>query len=199
VVDVIDEEAAEDMLRLAGVPDTDLYRAVKDTVRARIPWLLVNMGTAIIASSVIGLFEATLEKIVALAVLMPIVAGLGGNAGTQTLAVAIRGLATKELDFDNAFRVIGKEVLVGIINGSVIGCLIGPIAWFWFGMPMIGAVIGAAVVFNLFLAGLAGSVVPLTLEKAGVDPAVASSIFVTMLTDSLGFFAFLGLATLFLI
>ncbi|HSV29586.1 MAG TPA: magnesium transporter [Candidatus Omnitrophota bacterium] len=199
VVDVIDEEAADDMLRLAGVPDTDLYRAVKDTVRARVPWLLVNMCTAIFASSIIGLFEATIEKVVALAILMPIVAGLGGNAGTQTLAVAVRGLATKELDFDNALRVIGKEVLVGVTNGIVIGCLIGPIAWLWFDMPTIGAVIAAAIVFNLFLAGLAGSVIPLTLEKLGVDPAVASSIFLTMLTDSLGFFAFLGLATLFLL
>jgi len=199
VVDVIDEEAADDMLRLAGVPDTDLYRAVKDTVRARIPWLLLNMCTAILASSVIGLFEATLEKIVALAVLMPIVAGLGGNAGTQTLAVAVRGLATKELDSDNALRVIGKEVLVGCINGMVLGCIIGPIAWAWFDMPLIGAVIGAAVVFNLLVAGLMGSMIPLTLEKFNIDPAIASSIFLTMCTDSLGFFAFLGLATLLLL
>jgi len=199
VVDVIDEEAADDMLRLAGVPDTDLYRAVKDTVRARIPWLLVNMGTAIVASSVIGLFEATLEKIVALAVLMPIVAGLGGNAGTQTLAVAVRGLATKELDSDNALRIIGKEILVGAINGLALACIIGPIAWAWFGMPMVGVVIAAAVVFNLLVAGLMGALIPLTLEKFDVDPAVASSIFLTMCTDSLGFFAFLGLATLFLL
>lgn len=199
VVDVIDEEAADDMLRLAGVPDTDLFRAVKDTVRARIPWLLVNTGTAFIASSVIGLFEATLERIVALAVLMPIVAGLGGNAGTQTLAVAVRGLATKELDSANALRVIGKEILVGIINGMVLGCLIGPVAWAWFGMPTVGVVIGVAVVFNLLVAGLMGSVIPLTLEKFRIDPAVASSIFLTMCTDSLGFLAFLGLATLFLL
>lgn len=199
VVDVIDEEAADDMLRLAGVPDTDLYRAVKDTVRSRVPWLLINMCTAVVASSVIGLFESTLEKIVALAVLMPIVAGLGGNAGTQTLAVAVRGLATKELDFDNALRVIGKEVLVGLINGLVIGCIIGPVAWAWFGQPAIGLVIGIALVCNLLIAGLMGSLIPLTLEKFGVDPAVASSIFLTMCTDSLGFFAFLGLATLFLL
>ncbi|MBI5164632.1 MAG: magnesium transporter [Magnetospirillum sp.] len=199
VVDVIDEEAADDMLRLAGVPDTDLYRAVKDTVRARVPWLLINMCTAVVASSVIGLFEGTLEKIVALAVLMPIVAGLGGNAGTQTLAVAVRSLATKELAFDNAFRVIGKEVLVGAINGMVIASIIGPLAWIWFGAPAIGLIIGCALVFNLLIAGLMGSVIPLTLEKFGVDPAVASSIFLTMCTDSLGFFAFLGLATLFLV
>lgn len=199
VVDVIDEEAADDMLRLAGVPDTDLFRAVKDTVRARVPWLLVNMCTAMLASSVIGLFEATIEKLVALAILMPIVAGLGGNAGTQTLAVAVRGLATKELDSANALRIIGKEMLVGLTNGLVIGALVGPVAWMWFGMPMIGLVIAAAIVFNLALAGLAGSVIPLTLEKFKIDPAVASSIFLTMLTDSLGFFAFLGLATVFLL
>lgn len=199
VVDVIDEEAADDMLRLAGVSDSDLYRAVKDTVRARVPWLLINMCTAVVASSVIGLFEGTLEKIVALAVLMPIVAGLGGNAGTQTLAVAVRSLATKELDFDNAWRVIGKEVLVGLINGVVIGSIIGPVAWAWFGQPTIGLVIGVALVCNLLVAGLMGSLIPLTLEKLGVDPAVASSIFLTMCTDSLGFLAFLGLATMFLL
>lgn len=199
VVDVIDEEAADDMLRLAGVPDADLYRAVKDTVRARIPWLAVNMATAIVASSVIGLFEATLERIVALAVLMPIVAGLGGNAGTQTLAVAVRGLATKELDSANALRIVGKEVLVGFINGLMLACIIGPVAWAWFGMPLVGAVIAAAVVANLLVAGLMGSLIPLTLEKLRVDPAVASSIFLTMCTDSLGFFAFLGLATLLLL
>lgn len=199
VVDVIDEEAADDMLRLAGVPDTDLYRAVKDTVRARMPWLLINMCTAVVASSVIGLFEGTLEKIVALAVLMPIVAGLGGNAGTQTLAVAVRGLATKELDSANALRIIGKEVLVGLTNGIVIGTLIGTVAWAWFGQPTIGLVIGAALVCNLVIAGLMGSVIPLTLEKFDIDPAISSSIFLTMCTDSLGFLAFLGLATLFLI
>lgn len=199
VVDVIDEEAADDMLRLAGVPDTDLYRAVKDTVRARMPWLLINMCTAVIASSVIGLFEGTLEKIVALAVLMPIVAGLGGNAGTQTLAVAVRSLATKELDSENAARVVGKEVLVGLINGLVIACIIGPLAWAWFGQPTIGLVIGAALVCNLLIAGLMGSLIPLTLEKFKVDPAIASSIFLTACTDSLGFLAFLGLATLFLL
>ncbi|MBC7907779.1 MAG: magnesium transporter [Rhodospirillaceae bacterium] len=199
VVDVIDEEAADDMLRLAGVPDADLYRAVKDTVRARVPWLLINMCTAVIASSVIGLFEATLEKIIALAVLMPIVAGLGGNAGTQTLAVAVRGLATKELSSENALRVIGKEILVGLTNGLIIACVIGPVAWAWFGQPAIGLVIGMALVFNLLIAGLMGSLIPLTLEKFNVDPAIASSIFLTACTDSLGFFAFLGLATLFLI
>lgn len=199
VVDVIDEEAADDMLRLAGVPDTDLYRAVKDTVRARIPWLLINMCTAVVASSVIGLFEGTLEKIVALAVLMPIVAGLGGNAGTQTLAVAVRGLATKELSSENAVRVIGKEILVGLINGLVIACIIGPVAWAWFGQPAIGLVIGTALVCNLLIAGLMGSLIPLTLEKFDIDPAIASSIFLTACTDSLGFLAFLGLATLFLL
>lgn len=199
VVDVIDEEAADDMLRLAGVPDTDLYRAIKGTVRSRAPWLLINMCTAVVASSVIGLFEGTLEKIVALAVLMPIVAGLGGNAGTQTLAVAVRSLATKELAADNAFRVIGKEVLVGLINGTLIGAIIGVVAWLWFGAPAIGVVIGLALVCNLLVAGLMGSLIPLTLERFGIDPAVASSIFLTMCTDSLGFFAFLGLATLFLV
>ncbi len=199
VVDVIDEEAADDMLRLAGVSDTDLFSAVRHTVRARIPWLLINTCTALVASSVIGIFESTLEKIVALAVLMPIVAGLGGNAGTQTLAVAVRGLATKELDSINGLRIIGKEVLVGLINGTLIGLLLGSVAWAWYGNPSIGLVIGLALICNLLVAGLMGSLIPLTLEKFNVDPAVASSIFLTMCTDSMGFFLFLGLATVFLL
>lgn len=199
VVDVIDEEAADDMLRLAGVSETHLYRAVKDTVLSRVPWLVVNLGTAILASLVIGLFEETIEVIVALAILMPIVAGMGGNAGTQTLAVTVRGLATKEVEMSKAARLIGKEMLVGVTNGVVLGALIGPIAWFWFDSFALGAVIAVALVFNLVVAGAAGSLVPLTLERLGVDPAVASSIFVTTVTDSLGFFVFLGLATIFLL
>ncbi|MBW7851270.1 MAG: magnesium transporter [Rhodospirillales bacterium] len=199
VVDVIDEEAADDMLRLAGVTETDLYRAVIDTTRARSRWLLVNIGTAFFVSAVIGLFQATLQQVVALAVLMPIVASMGGNAGTQTLAVAVRALAMKELTPTNALRVIGKEALVGLSNGLIFAVPSGLAAWLWFNDPIIGLVIGAAMIINLFVAGLAGTLVPLTLERMGVDPAVASSVFLTTLTDSIGFFAFLGLATLFLL
>ncbi len=199
IVDVIDEEAADDMLRLAGVADTDLYRAVKDTARSRATWLLVNLGTAFLAASVIGLFSETIETVVALAVLMPIVASMGGNAGTQTLAVAVRALATKELTPANALRVVGKEVLVGLVNGLGFSVLVGLVAYLWFGNPVIAGVIGAALIINLLVAGLAGALIPLTLDRLGVDPAVASSVFLTTLTDVIGFLAFLGLATLFLL
>ena len=199
VVDVIDEEAADDMLRLAGVAETDLYRAVLDTVRARATWLLVNLGTAFMAAAVIGLFEDTIRRVVALAVLMPIVASMGGNAGTQTLTVAVRGLATKELSADNALRIIGKEVLVGLLNGIVFAVLVGGVAWAWFHDPTIGVVIGLAMMINLIVAGLAGSLIPLTLERFGVDPAVSSSVFLTTCTDVIGFLAFLGLASIFVL
>lgn len=199
VVDVIDEEAADDMLGLAGVTEADLYRAVIDTTRSRSRWLFLNLGTAFFVSTVIALFQGTIEQVVALAVLMPIVASMGGNAGTQTLAVAVRALAMKELTPANAVRVIGKEALVGLLNGVVFALLTGCAAWAWFASPTIGLVIGAAMVVNLLVAGLAGTMIPLTLERLGVDPAVASSVFLTTLTDSIGFFAFLGLATLFLL
>ena len=194
VVDVIDEEAEEDMMLLAGVREDDLYRAAIATTKSRFSWLVVNLGTAILASVVIGLFEGTIEQIVALAVLMPIVASMGGNAGTQTLTVAVRALATKELNMTNAGRVIGKEFLVGAINGLAFAVLTGLVAWLWFDSPAIGTVIGMAMVVNMIVAGLAGTTIPLMLERAGVDPAVASSVFLTTITDVVGFFAFLGLA-----
>ena len=199
VVDVIDEEAADDMLGLAGVTETDLYRAVKDTTRARSRWLFLNLGTAFFAAAVIGLFQEAIERVVALAVLMPIVASMGGNAGTQTLAVAVRALAMKELTPANAWRVIGKEALVGLSNGMIFAVLAGGVAAIWFASPTIGLVIGAAMMVNMLVAGLAGTMIPLTLERLGADPAVASSVFLTTFTDSIGFFAFLGLATLFLL
>ncbi|ABC22795.1 magnesium transporter [Rhodospirillum rubrum] len=198
VLDVIEEEAEDDMLRLAGVAEVDLYRAVVDTVKARASWLGVNLITAILASLVIGLFEATLQSIVALAVLMPIVASMGGNAGTQALTVAVRSLATKELTPSNAWRIIGKEFLVGILNGVVFAVLIGAIAWIWFDRPEIGLIIAAAMVINLAVAGLSGIVIPLALERMRIDPAIASAVFLTTITDVVGFFAFLGLASLFL-
>ncbi len=194
VVSVIDEEAEEDILKLAGVQEDDFYEAVFDTTRARFSWLLVNLGTAIIASVVIAFFETAIEKVVALAILMPIVASMGGNAGTQTMTVAVRALAMKELTPTNALRIIGKEVLVGGINGVLFAILMGGVAWFWFGDPMIGAVIGAAMIINLLVAGLAGTLVPLALDRIGVDPAVGSTVVVTTLTDVIGFFSFLGLA-----
>lgn len=199
VVDVIDEEAQDDLLKLGGVSDTDIYRAVLDTARARSSWLGVNLLTAILAASVIALFEETIGQIVILAALMPIVASMGGNAGTQALTVAVRALATRELSDLNARRVVFKEILVGLLNGLLFACLLGAGAWLWSGNGMIGLVIGAALVINFIVAGFSGAVIPLCLSKLGIDPAVASGVFLTTLTDVVGFFAFLGLATLILL
>ncbi|HEX9702937.1 MAG TPA: magnesium transporter [Rhodospirillales bacterium] len=199
VVDVIHEENEEDILLLGGVKEDDLYDATLDTTRARFAWLLVNLGTAVLASLVIGLFDATIQQMVALAILMPIVASMGGNAGTQTLTVTVRALAMKELTPTNAARVIGKEVLVGSLNGALFAVIIGVVTWFWFGDPLLGGVIGMAMVANLVVAGLAGSMIPLMLDRMGVDPAVASAVFLTTVTDVVGFFVFLGLAALVLL
>ena len=198
VVDVIHEEHEEDIMRLGGVQEDDLYDATVATTQARFSWLLVNLVTAILASLVIGLFNATIEQMVALAVLMPIVASMGGNAGTQTLTVAVRALAMKELTPTNAGRVIGKEALVGVFNGVLFAGLIGGVAWVWFGNSALGLVIGLAMIVNMFVAGLAGTTIPLALNRMGVDPAVASGVVLTTITDVVGFFVFLGLAALFL-
>ena len=199
VVDVIDEEHEEDIMRMGGVREDDLYDATVDTTRARFGWLLINLGTAILASLVIGLFDASIEQMVALAVLMPIVASMGGNAGTQTLTVVVRALAMKELTETNAARVIGKELLVGCFNGVLFAGLTGVVAWVWFGSVALGVVIGLAMIVNMVVAGLAGSTIPLMLDRFGVDPAVASSVFLTTITDVVGFFVFLGLAWLILL
>jgi magnesium transporter len=194
VVDVIDEEHEDDIMRLGGVAQDDFYSATIDTARSRFTWLLVNLGTAILASLVIGMFEATIEQMVALAVLMPIVASMGGNAGTQTLTVAVRALATHELTPANATRVIGKELLVGVINGGLFAVITGAVTWLWFGSSGIATVIALAMIVNLIAAALFGAMIPLFLERAGIDPAVSSSVFLTTITDVVGFFAFLGLA-----
>jgi magnesium transporter len=199
VVDVIDEEYEEDMMRMAGVgEEDDLSSAILDTTRSRFTWLLVNLFTAIGASMVIGLFQHTIESLVALAVLMPIVASMGGNAGTQTLTVAVRAIATRELNSTNAWRVVRKEVAVCTLNGLAFALLSGGISWFWFDNMRLGAVIGVAMIINLIMAGASGAIIPLALERAGVDPAVSSSVFLTTITDVVGFFAFLGLAAAFL-
>ncbi len=199
IVDVIHEEHEEDIMRLGGVREDDLYEAVGDTTRARFSWLLLNLGTAILASVIIGFFEATIEQIVALAVLMPIVASMGGNAGTQTLTVTVRALAMKDLTATNAMRVVGKEVLVGSINGVVFAVLTGLVAWFWFDSQALGLVIALAMIINMVVAGLAGTTIPLVLERNGIDPAIASSVFLTTVTDVVGFAAFLGLAAWLLV
>lgn len=199
VIDVIDEEAQEDILKLAGVEEGDLYRAVLSTTGSRFKWLFVNLVTAILASIVISFFDATIEQIVALAVLMPIVASMGGNAGTQALTVAVRALATKELSDTNTVRIICKETLVGALNGAAFAVIMGVIAAVWFQSPTLGAVIGAAMILNLVCAGLFGAGIPIFLNRIGSDPALASTVFLTTVTDVVGFLGFLGLASLFLI
>ncbi len=198
VVEVIQEEASEDMLRLGGVAGESVSDPVWQTARHRFIWLFVNLGTAILASGVISLFDATIQQMVALAVLMPIVASMGGNAGTQTMTVAVRALATQDLGPVNVARVIGRETVVGLFNGLVFALIMGAIAFFWFGSGQLGLVIGAAMIINLFVAALSGILIPLGLEALGLDPAIASGVFVTMMTDCVGFFAFLGLAALWL-
>jgi magnesium transporter len=199
VMEVIEEEAEEDIMRLAGVGEVDLYDSVLNTTRTRFAWLLVNLGTAILASIVIALFDATIEQIVALAILMPIVASMGGNAGTQTLTVAVRSLAARELTPTNALRVVNKETLVGLVNGVLFAVLISIVAAVWFRDFALGGVLAAAMVINMVVAALSGILVPIGLDRVGIDPAVASSVFVTTITDVVGFFAFLGLAALILL
>ena len=197
---VLEEEAEEDLMRLSGVSsETDLSDTALRTTRTRASWLLVNLATAILASMVIALFDATIEQIVALAVLMPIVASMGGNAGTQTLTVAVRALATHELTAANALRVVGKELAVGTMNGVLFAVLVGLVAAFWFEQTTLGLVIAVAMVINMVVAGLAGTLIPLGLDRAGIDPAIAATVFLTTITDVVGFFVFLGLATLFLL
>lgn len=199
IIDVIDEEAQEDILKLAGVDQGDLYRAVLSTTGTRFRWLFVNLVTAILASVVISFFDATIEQIVALAVLMPIVASMGGNAGTQALTVAVRALATKEISGTNTWRIIGKETIVGLLNGLLFATIIGIITGLWFQDPLLGSIIGSAMIINLVFAGFFGAAIPIMLDRSGADPAVSSTVFLTTVTDVVGFFAFLGLAALFLI
>tara|TARA_B100000029_G_C17350959_1_gene878878 strand:- start:16 stop:948 length:933 start_codon:yes stop_codon:yes gene_type:complete len=199
VVDVIEEEREEDILKLGGVGQADIYDAVIDTTKLRFSWLLVNLLTAIVASIVIGFFQASIEKVVALAVLMPIVASMGGNAGTQTLTVAVRALATKDLTPKNALRIIGKETIVGGINGFIFAFLVGFVSAYWFNDSLLGIIIALAMILNLLIAGLAGTLIPITLHKLKIDPALASGVILTTITDVFGFLSFLGLASIFIV
>ncbi|AZQ67552.1 magnesium transporter [Silicimonas algicola] len=196
---VLDEEHEEDVFRLAGVGDESLSNSTFEIVRRRFPWLGVNLLTAILASVVISLFEDVLSAVVALAVLMPIVASMGGNAGTQSMTVAVRALATRDLTGSNAWRVVRREAMAGLLNGCLFAVVMAFVGSIWFGEPLIGVVIAVAMVVNLLVAGLSGVLVPLTLERFGIDPALASGTFVTTVTDVVGFFAFLGLASLVLL
>jgi magnesium transporter len=199
VVHVIEEEAEEDLLGLGGVPEADIFAPPFQTSLRRVPWLLINLGTATLAALVIAQFEAEIAQLVVLAVLMPIVASLGGNAAIQALTVTVRAIAMRQVTSANAFRVLGKELLVGSLNGFVllIAALILTLAWF--GQIGLGLVFGAGIILNIVVGALAGVTVPLLLERLGFDPAVSSSVFVTTITDVFGFFAFLGLAALYLL
>jgi magnesium transporter len=196
IVHIIQQEAGEDVLKLSGAGDGDINEPVFSTYRTRARWLITNLGTGIIAASVIGAFSASIEALVALAALSPIVASVGGNAGNQTMAVTVRALATNQLTEANTRRTIGREIRVAFLNGLTLAGLMGVGTALVFGNAALGGVIACAMLFNILIAGLAGVMVPVTLDRLDADPAVASSVFVTMITDSMGFFLFLGLATL---
>jgi magnesium transporter len=198
-MEVLEEETEEDMKLLAGVGDEELSDGVAQIARGRFVWLTVNLGTAILASAVISLFTGTIEAIVALAVLMPIVASMGGNAGTQTLTVAVRALATRSLSAKNIGRFVGREGLVGLINGVGFALMIGVLSWLYFSDPTLGLVIAVAMIGNMVVAAFAGVLIPIALDRVGLDPALASGTFVTTITDVFGFFAFLGLAAVLLL
>lgn len=197
---ILDEEHEEDILRLAGVDEeSSLSDKVVETTKRRFPWLAVNLITSILASLVIAQFDEVIAQFVALAVLMPIVASMGGNAGTQSLTVAVRAIATKDLTSANLWRVIWREAAVGLVNGVIFAVVMGGVGVIWFGTPLLGVVIGVAMVVNLVIAGLAGVIIPVVLDRMDIDPALASGAFVTTVTDVVGFFAFLGLAAVMLI
>jgi len=198
VIDVIKDEATEDIYRLAGVAgDERVFTPARESLRKRLPWLGVNLATAFLAASVVGLFTGTIDALPILAVFMPIVAGMGGNAATQTLTVIVRGIALGELTWGNSRKALLKEAMVGIGNGVALGLVAALVAWATRGDPVLGVVLGTAMVINMFVAATAGVLIPLGLRAANIDPALASSVFITTMTDVFGFFSFLGLATIF--
>jgi len=199
VVEVIEEEREEDILKLGGVGQIDIFEDLINTIKSRFSWLLVNLLTAVAASIVIIFFQASIEKVVALAVLMPIVASMGGNAGTQTMTVAVRALATKELTPANAIKIVIKETFVGGINGIIFALIVGIISAYWFNDNLLGIIIASAMIINLIIAGLVGTLIPISLNKINIDPALASGVILTAITDVFGFLSFLGLASIFLI
>ena len=199
IVEVLKDEAGEDIKLLGGVGDEDITDNVIQASKGRFSWLFINLITAILASMVIGLFDGTIEEMVALAILMPIVASMGGNAGTQTLTIAVRSLSTRDLIPLNYKRIINREILVSFLNGVFFALILGILSAFWFGNFALGGVLAIAMVLNMVVAGFAGIIIPLILNKLGIDPALASSVFVTTVTDVVGFFSFLGLAAIFLV
>lgn len=200
VVNVIDEEAEEDLLALGGVGETDFHASIPETAFRRMRWLVVTLVNTLIAATVISRFDATIEQIVALAVLMPIVAAMGGNAGMQVVTVTVRALAMRDLaPGSNVWRVVFKELAVAALNSTVFAAIMGGVAAVWFSSLQLGLVLGAAMIFNMMWAGLAGTLIPLTLSRLGMDPAISAGPFLTTTTDVLGFFSFLGLATIVLL
>ncbi|MCD6486707.1 MAG: magnesium transporter [Syntrophobacterales bacterium] len=199
IVDVMEEESSEDIYRIAGLHEDDsLFNNPVQSIRRRLPWLYLNLMTALASALVIGFFENTIQMVVTLTVFMPVVAGLGGNAGAQSLALIVRGLALGDVTFENSKKALYKQVVVGIVNGIAIGVVIGTIAYLWKGMPVLGLVLGLAMIINVFVGTLIGTLIPLGLKWLKADPALGSNIFVTGFTDAFGFFCFLGLATMFL-
>ncbi|MDO8793750.1 MAG: magnesium transporter [Vicinamibacterales bacterium] len=199
VIDVIKDEATEDILRLAGVSgDESVFTSPMESLKLRFPWLAVNLATAFLAASVVALFEHTISQLTVLAIFMPIVAGMGGNAATQTLTVIVRGIALGELTWSNARKALLKEVFVGVSNGLATGIIAAVVVALFRGDPIIGVLLGLAMLFNLFVAAMAGTLIPLGLKAMKIDPALASAVFITMFTDVAGFGSFLGLATLYL-
>jgi len=199
VIDVIKDEATEDVYRLAGVASDDrVFSRASESLRKRLPWLLINLATAFLAASVVGLFKGTIDKVVALAIYMPVVAGMGGNAATQTLTVIVRGIALGELTWSNSRKALLKEAAVGVGNGVACGAIGALVAWLFSSDPMLGGILAMAMIINMFVAATAGTLIPLMLRAIKVDPALASSVFITTLTDVFGFLSFLGLAKLFL-
>jgi magnesium transporter len=196
IVHVIQQEAGEDILRLSGAGDGDINEPIALTIRTRLWWLTVNLGTAILAAFVVGMFEGEISKMAVLAVLMGIVSGMGGNAGTQTLAVVVRAIATNQLTDSNTWRMVGRELTIALANGVALGGLTGLGTLWLYHNGILGLVMCAAMVINNLVAGLSGILIPLALDRYRIDPAVSSAVFVTMMTDVLGFFSFLGLATL---
>lgn len=199
IIDVIEEENSEDMFKMVGIRDEEqVESSIGSSISRRLPWLYVNLATAFLASLTIGLFEDIINQVVVLAVLLPIVAGMGGNSGLQTLSITIRGIALGELDFKNTKKVLFKEIGLGLIQGAAIGMIAGMIVYFWHGNPYLGLVIFLAMIGNMIIAGLSGFLIPIGLKAVGVDPALASAIILTTATDVLGFFVFLTLANFFL-
>lgn len=199
IIDVMEEETSEDLYRIAGLDEDDtVFNNPMISVKKRLPWLYLNLLTALVSALVIGIFEDTIKIMVALTVFMPVVAGLGGNAGGQTLALIVRGLALGEVTFNNARKVLYRQILVGVTNGVAVGLVIGVIAYFWKGIPVLGIVLGLAMICNVFVGTLIGVLIPLALKWFRLDPALGSNIFVTAITDAFGFLSFLGLATLFI-